>query len=83
MIPSDNQIANEIRALPGLGRMQAINRIRSREWILQARRDALPCPLAMFAAASEDFDRLADALAADLAANRARIAARTQEIKPC
>lgn len=31
MIPSDTQIAREQALLPGLGRMQAINRIRQRE----------------------------------------------------
>lgn len=44
MIPSDTQIANEIRALPGLGRMQAINRIQGREFIQQQRREAVFAP---------------------------------------
>lgn len=82
MIPSDTQIDREIRALPGLGRMQAINRIRSREWIMQTRRDARHCPLVMFAEASDDFDSMADTLADDLAKYRARCdaaLARTQE----
>jgi hypothetical protein len=39
MIPSDTQIDREIAFFgPGLGRMQAINRIRQREAILRDRR---------------------------------------------
>ena len=81
MIPSNQQIDREIAFFgPGLGRMQAINRIRQREAILRDRR------VATFAALSADFDRKADALAEDLRDYRARCdaaLARTQEPSPC
>jgi len=39
MTPSPERIAREIAAFgPGLGKMQAINRIRQRDWILEQRR---------------------------------------------
>ena len=39
MIPSESQIAKEIAAFgPGLGVMQAINRIRQRAWIQEQQR---------------------------------------------
>lgn len=44
MIPSDTQIAREQAFLPGLGRMQAINRIRQREAIMRDRRAAVSQP---------------------------------------
>lgn len=38
MIPNDIQIAQEMAAFPGLGKMQAINRIRQRTHIMEDRR---------------------------------------------
>ena len=45
MIPSDQQIAREQSFLPGLGRMQAINRIRQREAIMRDRRASVFQPI--------------------------------------
>lgn len=64
MIPSDPQIAREIAAFgPGMGRMQAINRIRQREFILRERRMA-PVPT-ITARCVEPDARLVELLAKD------------------
>jgi len=38
MIPGDAQIEQEMAAFPGLGKMQAINRIRQRARLMEDRR---------------------------------------------
>ena len=63
MIPSETQIAREQSFLPGLGRMQAINRIRQREAIMRDRRMA-PVPL-ITARCVEPDARLVELLAKD------------------
>ena len=44
MIPSDNQIAKEQRRFPGLGKLQAINRLRSIDFIRQQQRASIFTP---------------------------------------